>query len=98
MPFPSVEPMIDAMLLLSVAIVVFVRLGRGEAGSEGGSWMAVAAVEAISGGGGVVSLVMVYFEWIARSLWEDVLDPMGLNKNHPLTASRNIPSPIKVVG
>ena len=47
-PFPSVEPMMDAMLLFSVAVVVFVRLGRGEAGSDGGSWVAVAAVEAVS--------------------------------------------------
>lgn len=37
-----------AMLLFSVVVVVFVRLGRGEAGSDGGSWIAVAVVDAVS--------------------------------------------------
>lgn len=77
-----------AMLLFSVVvIVVFVRLGRGEAGSDGGSWM---AVEAVSGGGGVVSLVMVYFERTVRSVWEQYRGPMRLDRKHPLNASRSI--------
>ena len=42
----------------------------------------------------MVSLVMVCFERRARSLREDFRGPKGLNKNHPLNASRSIPSPI----
>lgn len=37
---------------------------------------------------------MVYFERKARILWEEFRGPMGLNKNHPLNASRSIPLPI----
>lgn len=42
----------------------------------------------------MVSLVMVFFERIASSLWEEYRGPMGLSKSHPLNASRSIPSPI----
>lgn len=42
----------------------------------------------------MVSLVMVCVGRRARSLWEEFRGPMGLNKNHPLNASRSIPSPI----
>lgn len=37
-----------AAMLLFPDVAVFVRLGRGEAGSDGGSWIAVAVVEVVS--------------------------------------------------
>lgn len=57
--------MTEAMLLSSVVLVlllsVLVRLGSGEAGSDGGSRLAVVAEGAgFASGGGVVSLVMIW--------------------------------------
>jgi hypothetical protein len=52
----------SVLLLAAVAVaVVFGRLGRGEAGSEGGSWeVGIAAEDAVNdSGGGVVSFAMV---------------------------------------
>lgn len=46
----------DMILLLSV--LGFVRLARGEAGCEGGSWVGAVVVVV---GGGVVSLVIVNY-------------------------------------
>lgn len=59
---PLDEAMTDVMLAEDSFSTVFVRFGRGEAGRDGGSWKTVAAgsVDAAgSGGGGVVSLVIV---------------------------------------
>lgn len=46
------------MLSLS-SVLGFVRLARGEAGCEGGSWVVVVVVVVVVVGGGVVSLVIV---------------------------------------
>lgn len=42
--------------ILSLSVLGFVRLARGEAGCEGGSWVGAVVVVV---GGGVVSLVIV---------------------------------------
>ena len=54
----SVETILDADADVLVVSEGFGRLARGDAGREGGSW--VADVVVVSRGGGVASLVMIW--------------------------------------
>jgi hypothetical protein len=89
---PLEAAMADVMLAEDSFSAVFVRLGRGEVGSDGGSWKTVAAgsVEAAgSGGGGVVSLVIVAKIGYEKSVERGSQVSMSvLLKCHPLYAGR----------
>ena len=44
---PLSEPLGSVPVVKGVGSITFVRFGRGEAGSEGGSWATAAGVEAV---------------------------------------------------
>jgi hypothetical protein len=74
---PLEEAMTEAMLVEVpfCAVSVLVRLARGDAGSDGGSWETAGAV-AGSGGGGVACLVMIFGRGkctreIFKSQWDE---------------------------
>jgi hypothetical protein len=62
------ETILDADAEVLVVSEGFGRLARGEAGREGGSW--VADVVVVSRGGGVVSLVMIWENWDLDRNWK----------------------------